>query len=68
MNRDKWTDPNVPLEILALKLSEEVGEVSREITDENWPHEGDWDDDRRERLLEELNQVVFLANVIKERV
>jgi len=74
MNRGKWSNPEIPLEFLALKLVEEVGEVSKEITDKlvfesDIPHEYvGYDDPNRKRILEELSHVQFLVTVMRKRV
>lgn len=77
MNRERWTHPDLPIEVLALKLTEECGEVSKEITDV-WVIEGNSAfipdmpkkqlEKRRASLLEELEHVIFIAKTIRERV
>jgi NTP pyrophosphatase (non-canonical NTP hydrolase) len=62
MNLNKWERPEVPLEILALKLCEEAGEVAKELAD-GWKRGGV----DRGKLIEELNHVVALAKVLQER-
>jgi len=63
MNLKKWSRPGVPLEVLAAKLSEETGEVSKEITD-GW-YTGNLN---RKALREELDHVIAIAEILKERV
>lgn len=63
MNLKKWAKPGVPLEVLALKLCEEVGEVSGEITD-GWKRDGI----DRKAALEELDHVIGLAEIMKDRL
>lgn len=62
MNKKKWKNPNVPIEILALKLAEEVGEVSREITDAPGGKLS------KLRLAEELGHVIFIASTLRDRI
>lgn len=63
MNKQRWRDPSIPLSILALKLCEEAAEVGTEITDS---HMGEhWN---RDAILEELEHVVFMATVLRDRV
>lgn len=68
MNRKKWDNDVVPIPILALKLAEEVGEVSKEITDAHFDRYGLNNDVRQDRILEELEHVEFLAQVLRDRI
>lgn len=69
MIKRKWLNPEIPLEVLALKLCEEAAEVGTEITDAimsgellSYPfiHEAE--------ILVELEHVEFLVSVIRNRV
>jgi NTP pyrophosphatase (non-canonical NTP hydrolase) len=66
MNKNKWTAPYLPIEILALKLAEEAGEVAREITD-SYFGKGDRETLRR-NLVDELEQVEFIARTMRKRL
>jgi hypothetical protein len=64
VNEKKWTDPKVPMTLLALKLSEEAAEVGGEITDalvNGRPVD-------RIAILEELDHTVFIANTMRYRI
>lgn len=63
MNLTAWAKQGVPIEILALKLCEEAGEVSTEVTD-GWKR-GEID---RLKMLDELDQVIAIAGILKERL
>lgn len=63
MSHKKWRRKKVPLEMIALKLAEEVGEVTKELTDAHFSGKLD-----RKNLKEELDQVIRLANTLKERI
>lgn len=63
MNKANWIRTSVPLEILALKLSEEAAEVGTEITDA-YKHAIDWD---AEKVIEECDHVIFFAQLIRDR-
>ena len=63
MNKTKWGNPTIPITILALKLTEETGEVATEITDAFMD-----DDLHADKLLTELDHVIFIANVLRTRV
>ena len=76
MNKAKWINPEIPISILALKLVEEIGEVSNEITD---AHMNPCDDGAylgipqtggpiHPRILEELDDVEFLTDVLRARL
>lgn len=65
MNRDKWTDPSVPMVTLVAKLAEEVGEVAKEILDAD--EDGYVMSGSLKRIEMEADQVEFLASVIKSR-
>lgn len=63
MNKRKWTRKSVPVSMLALKLCEEAGEVAREITDakiDGKPYD--------ENVLTELDHVIFIASIMRERL
>jgi NTP pyrophosphatase (non-canonical NTP hydrolase) len=62
MNLKVWERKGVPLEVLALKLCEEAGEVSKEITD-GWRN-GEVD---RRKLKAELDHVIDIAKILKDR-
>jgi NTP pyrophosphatase (non-canonical NTP hydrolase) len=62
MNLKVWERKGVPFEVLALKLCEEAGEVSKEITD-GWRN-GEVD---RHKLKEELDHVIAIATILRER-
>jgi len=64
MNLTKWKDPRVPIEVLALKLCEEAGEVAKEMT-EAWERHGK---PHRNHTIDELDHVIALAEILKERV
>lgn len=64
MNKYKWSKPNIPLSILALKLAEEAAEVGTELTDEFIglrPFS-------RKRILTELDHVEFLVGIMRSRL
>lgn len=67
MNLRKWSDPEVPLEIVALKLAEETGEVANIITDNLMAHQGPMREREVGHLIDECEHVIFLASVIKNR-
>ena len=70
MKKQRWLNPNIPLPILALKLTEEVGEVAKEITDEYMTvgGESDWNATRRMDTIIELEHVEFLAKTLRKRI
>lgn len=74
MNRDKWTAKGVPLQTLALKLSEEAAEVGTVLSDTMIVEDGEYEGERkltnRERraILEELEHVIFIATTMQHRV
>jgi len=71
MNKAKWTATDLPLEFLALKLTEEVGEVAKEITDALVIEEGEYighNDPNTERILTELEHVEFLVKTLRSRI
>lgn len=68
MNKKKWRDPKIPIEMLGLKLAEEAGEVAREITDGYFDAVSYMDREHRASLLEELNHVLFIAEELHRRV
>lgn len=67
MNRRKWLDPEVPLELVALKLAEETGEVANIITDNLMAHKGPMLASELLHLVEECEHVIFLAHLIQSR-
>lgn len=72
MDKKKWQNPRIPLSTLALKLAEEVGEVSTIITDAQFAGHGIYDGPltkpEREHLIEELDHVRFIASQMKKRL
>lgn len=72
MDKSRWTNPKLPLEILALKLVEEVGEVAKEITDEYMIVGGEVDREMsrmfRKHAATELEHVEFLAKTLRKRI
>lgn len=69
MNKKKWSDPSVPIALLALKLCEEAAEVGTEISDMAMKLENMNPPFTREpELLSELEHVEFLVGVIRGRV
>lgn len=77
MNFKKWENPAIPLPVLVMKLSEEVGEVAGEMCDASanafdltamttQPQEFTGPEIRK--LVEELGHVEFIAGVIKRRL
>lgn len=58
-----WAKKGVPIEILALKLCEEAGEVSKEITD-GWKN----GEINRRKMIAELDHVIEIATILKGRV
>lgn len=67
MNRRRWADPEVPTEILGLKLAEETGEVTNVISDNLMAHKGPMTDAELEYLIEECEHVIFIATLIQSR-
>lgn len=73
MKKSRWTDPNVPIPILALKLTEEVGEVANEIVKLEWlilqdnVSAGDTAELRADAIAE-LSHVEFIAKTLRERL
>lgn len=72
MNKQKWKNPRIPLTVLTLKLAEEVGEISRELTDASHVDGNlgveNYNDTEIQRLLTEANDAVFLATEIQSRL
>lgn len=77
MNKAKWSNPAVPLEILALKLSEEAAEVGNEISDALISPLGQVRvgkdlniriDQARQEILTEISHVEFLCSVLRGRL
>jgi hypothetical protein len=64
MNRKKWSSPEIPLAVVALKLCEEAAEVGTVISD-GMTSPGRID---VEHLLEELDHVDFISGVLRARV
>lgn len=64
MNKKKWTNPEIPLSVLALKLCEEAAEVGTAITD-GMTGSGQID---LGNLLEELDHVDFICSALRSRV
>jgi NTP pyrophosphatase (non-canonical NTP hydrolase) len=62
MNLKKWRRPGVPVEVLALKLCEEAGEVANEITD-GWKN----GEINREAACEELRHTIAIAEILLDR-
>lgn len=76
MNRDKWKNPNIPLSLLALKLCEEAGEVSREITDASDDAfdlstaigaDREYGNDELKRIHAEASHALLMAREIRNR-
>jgi len=72
MNKAKWIKPDVPLEMLALKLVEEVGEVAKEITNEGMLFGGNPTSEMsqmfRNHAVRELEHVEFIAKTLRRRI
>ena len=78
MNRKRWQDPTIPLEVLALKLTEEAAEVGTEISDMHfidrpnaWITQEQYKNrvgGRLTKALEELEHVEFIAGVLRARI
>lgn len=64
MNKARWTKPNIPLQVLALKLVEECGEVANELTDAYITGNGV----QLDSLLEELEHVEFIARTMRNKI
>lgn len=77
MNKRRWRNPEMPIEVIALKLAEEVGEVAKEITD-LWVEEDDAAGSLafrrkmtltdKDRIATELDHVAFLFTVLRSRI
>lgn len=69
MNKAKWLNPDVPIELLVLKLSEEAAEVGTEISDMWMNGETMSPPFTRAAELEiELDHVEFFCAVIRGRI
>jgi hypothetical protein len=70
MNRNRWQQPDIPLPTLALKLGEEAGEVGNVLTDADpfMLGEHNISSGAFRHMVEELDQVVFIASVMQSRV
>jgi NTP pyrophosphatase (non-canonical NTP hydrolase) len=64
MNLRQWKSKKVPIEVLALKLCEESGEVAKELT-EAWKR---GNKPNISRTISELDHVIAFAEILKERV
>ncbi len=70
MKTERWEKPGVPLEIIALKLAEEAGEVFKEII-EAWKKAGPSrlaEVIDHEALSEECDHVITMATILKARL
>lgn len=63
MNFEMWSDPQVAVSLVALKLCEEAAEVGNEITDPIMRGKKV----SKKRLREEIEHVEFLCAVLRER-
>lgn len=74
MNKSKWMSKGIPMETCALKLAEEVGEVSNILTDAMLTDESGYAGERRlskkerKHLEEELEHVIFIAEMMVQRL
>lgn len=77
MKKRRWTDPDVPITILALKLAEEVGEVTRELCDDYFimsmgrpvpPNAFPVGPESAKRTISELKHVEFIARTLRKRL
>lgn len=63
MNREKWTDPNIPLGVLIAKLAEETGEVANIYADAAFVSPREYIG-MAVRMREEARHVKFIADRI----
>lgn len=68
MNFEKWSQKDIPPAILALKLAEEVAEVGTEITDTYMENPLADTKDLSDKVLVELEHVLFIANQLVQRI
>lgn len=74
MNYGKWMSKNIPMQTCALKLSEEVAEVGTVLTDAMMVDDSGYEGERKltkkekEHLDEELDHVIFIAKMMKQRL
>jgi hypothetical protein len=64
MNKRKWSDPGIPIEVLGLKLCEEAAEVGTEISDAALKVSKTVN---VKKILDELDHVEFIAKQLRKR-